>query len=191
MTFNTSLHDGLPDLAFYGGAGAGKTTCVNHLKVMYGYEPMSFATPLKEIAMQLWGNEAFTDRGKLQKLGVALREIDEDVWVNYFMRDLEGRLTGKIGNDDCRFPNEYWRLKERGFVFVRVLCNEEVRADRLLRNGKLQDPSQLDHISETAIIGLNATREGIVPDYTLFNAGSIEELQYDIDQLLIAIREGI
>lgn len=180
-----------PDFVFYGKAGAGKTTCANYLTAKHGYSKLSFAAELKRIAVQLWGEEAFTDRGKLQALGSTLRKIDEDVWVNCFIREYEASDYGPVTNDDCRFPNEYWRLKERGFLFVRVMAPEEIRVDRLQRNGKLQDLDQLNHESETALLGLERVKEGIVPDFTIQNVGSVDTLEETVESIYIMAKEGV
>ncbi len=139
----------LPDVAFLGKAGAGKTTAAEFLVEHHGYTRLSFAALLKDISVQIWGEDARTDRDKLQKLGVAVREIDPDAWVGALGRSLD--RGGPIVVDDCRFPNEYWMLKVDGFVFIEVCANEALRVDRLQRNGKLQDISQLTHVSETAL----------------------------------------
>lgn len=161
----------MADLVFYGQAGAGKSTCADYMVTQHGYKKMSFAEPLKEIAVRIWGPDAATDREKLQRLGVAVREIDPDAWCRMGLdMALQIKMDGDdTVNDDCRFPNEYWGLKEAGFTFIRVIAAEEKRVDRLLRNGKLTDPEQLNHESETAIMGLEATKAGIVPDYTIVN----------------------
>jgi hypothetical protein len=93
---------------------------------------LSFAAPLKEIAVRIWGKEAMTDRAKLQGLGVAVREIEEDSWCDMLtrqVRDLRASVAGGTQPfvvDDCRFPNEYWALKELGFVS----CGSGRRATR-------------------------------------------------------------
>lgn len=157
---------GFPNLALIGRAGAGKTTGAEYLARHYGYTRMSFAAMLKEIAGRLWSPDAAAkDRDKLQRLGVAVREIDEDAWVNVLMRQLPTESAGgaiPVVIDDCRFPNEYWALKERGFVFVRIEATEETRVDRLLANGKLQDREQLNHVSETSL-------DDVFTDYRLAN----------------------
>src|SRR4051812_46597071 len=130
MTSSTSTNavDTPPSYAFYGGPGAGKTTCPEYLVSQHGLKKLSFAEPLKQIAVMLWGDEAFKDRGKLQKLGTMLREIDEDVWVNPLLRKVE-ESDAPIVVDDCRFPNEFWRLKEKGFIMIRVLADEATRVE--------------------------------------------------------------
>ncbi len=175
------------NIVFYGGMGAGKSTAAEYLVDKHGYVRCPMAALLKKIAVELWGDGADMDRDKLQKLGLAAREIDPDVWLNSFLVRLpEGK---PIVNDDVRFPNEYWGLKERGFFFVRVLSSEEKRVDRLLRTGKIQDISQLEHATETALTGLEATKEGIVDDYTIFNNGEPEELYNSIENVLTDIEE--
>jgi dephospho-CoA kinase len=190
MTSNTSATDEQPSFAFYGKAGAGKSTCADYLVDQHGYKKVSFATPLKKIAVMLWGDDAFKDRGKLQDLGKSVRDIDEDGWVNPMIAEVDAS-SAPIANDDTRFPNEYWRLKERGFYFVRVLADEATRVDRLMRNGKLQDIEQLNHESETALTGLDAVKEGIVPDFTIQNMGPITEVHHALENIYQIATEGI
>lgn len=158
----------LPDFAFTGKAGAGKTTAAAVLGNA-GYMQHSIAGPLKEIAATIWGPTASKDRGKLQKLGQFVRELDEDAWANLALDKLKRARQSGFGTrcviDDLRFPNEYWRLKEAGFVIVRVEADRWRRIDRLRNIGKLQDEAQLEDTSETALDPYEA-------DYTLENNGS-------------------
>jgi dephospho-CoA kinase len=148
--------DQYPDIALIGKAGAGKTTAAEYLVDKCGYTRVSFAQPLKDIAVQIWGRDAATDRAKLQGLGCAVRDIESDAWCNMAVRRIHelrrlGNGATRFVVDDCRFPNEYWALKELGFVVVRVWAPRNVRVVRLRGNGKLQDESQLEHVSETAL----------------------------------------
>lgn len=169
-----------PNIAFCGKAGAGKTTCAEILRDDLGYTRISFAQPLKEVACRIWGPSAATNREKLQKLGVAVREIDEDAWVRRLIDDafVAGSETSKpFVNDDLRFENEYWALKEAGWVIVRVVADRPQRVLRLRGNGKLQDESQLEHVSETAL-------DHIEPDYVVHNQTDIFDLRDDIAAVL-------
>lgn len=148
-----------PHVAILGKAGSGKTTMSENLVKYHGYRRLSFASALKDVAAQIWGPGAKTDREKLQRLGVAVRDIDEDAWVNVLLRevqDIEGRdhhhgtHTGLV-IDDCRFPNEYWALCGAGFRFIRLLVPLQERRARLTRTGKFTTPEQEQHISETAL----------------------------------------
>lgn len=145
----------LPHIALIGKAGAGKSTAAEILQGVAGYTKLALATPLKEIAREIWGNDAVIDRDKLQKLGVAVREILPDSWINLLIEDIQRfrriEPRTRIVVDDVRFPNEVQALLLEGFVFIRVHAHRNTRVMRLRSNGKLQDEAQLEHQSETAI----------------------------------------
>lgn len=166
----------LPDIAFIGKAGAGKTSAAKTLSIVFGYEHLSLATPLKRVAVSLWGPDAVIDRDKLQRLGLAIRAIHENTFVDISKRIIHERREQAASQslllpparfviDDVRFPNEYWALKEAGFRFVRIEADRNRRVARLQADSKLSDEAQLDHVSETsldhhecdALIGNDAT----------------------------------
>lgn len=151
----------LPDIAFTGKAGSGKTTAADWLVEQLGYRRVSFASVLKNVGAQIWGEGARTDRDKLQRLGVAVREIDPDAWVRAALRQIN-TIKEPVVVDDLRFENELDALVEEGFVVVRVTAPRNLRLTRLRANGKLQDESQLEHVSETAL-------DGVGVDYTITN----------------------
>jgi cytidylate kinase len=173
----------LPHIAIVGKAGAGKTTGAEILCGRLGYNRASFAAILKDVARLIWGADATKDRGKLQKLGVAVRDIQEDAWVNALLRQIES-WRGPIVIDDCRFPNEYWALKHMGFKFIRVRADEPVRQDRLMRNGKFTSHEQMNHISETAL-------DDIDMDLGLFNNGSGESYEAELLSLVERLRLAV
>jgi hypothetical protein len=121
------------NIAFAGQMGAGKSTATDYLVENYGYNAAKISRPIYEIVEMLWGPEARKDRAKLQDLGMKMREIDPDVWINYYVEvtigeGLDGE--GPYANDTMRFPNEYWALRNKGdFVTVRVNCPEAKRVD--------------------------------------------------------------
>lgn len=185
----TSVNVGFPDIALAGKAGAGKSTAAD-LLVELGYEKRSFATPLKNIAATLWGEPGRTDRDKLQKLGVAVREIDPDAWANLLVKSCRCPLMSTtpysspqppVVVDDLRFPNEYWALKAEGFVIVRIGAEPNRRVDRLKANGKWQDERQLDHISELAL-------DALVADHFIANDGTKDELYDSLVDIIIKER---
>lgn len=170
----------LPSIAVIGKMGAGKTTCADILKDAYKYQRASFAARLKEVAVLIWGPDVLKDRGKMQDLGLKVREIDENAWVGAVERQIS-EWVGPVVIDDCRFPNEYWALKHRGFKFVRVWASEPIREDRLMKNGKLQSREQFNHISETAIDNIDA-------DYDITNEDEYTDLVRDLTDVLNAVR---
>jgi dephospho-CoA kinase len=148
------------DICFMGKAGSGKTTAAEFLEAV-AYARCSFAAPLKDIAEDIWGSEARTDRTKLIGLGSAVRNIDPDAWVNLLIRDIRD-VPNPVTIDDCRFKNEYWALKGEGFVFIRIIADEDRRLRRLQAISKPITVEQMRSPSECELDDIN-------PDYTIAN----------------------
>ncbi len=164
----------LPHIAFIGKAGSGKTTAAELLTTEFSFGKFAFADPLKDIAAQIWGEPARKDRDKLQRLGVAVRDIDSDAWANLLVRKIKALPRGvRAVVDDCRFPNEHALLAASGFVFVRVIADTGQRIQRLIAIDKLQDEMQLVHVSETALDDTDA-------DYDIPNTGTREDFEEQI-----------
>lgn len=155
-----------PDIALIGKMGSGKTTIARLLESEFGYTPLHFATPIKEVAQLIWAD---VNRDHLQKLGVAVRDIDENAWANVLLRKVDNS-DSRIVVDDCRFPNEYQSLKERGFRIVRIIADRNERVRRLTQIGRLQDESQLEHSTETGLDDADV-------DYTITNDGTEDDLR--------------
>lgn len=159
----------LPSIAISGKAGAGKTTAAGILENA-GYQRVSIADPLKDIAETIWGVEARKDRDILQPLGQSIRTIDQDAWSSLAIRRMWEAGLGIVPSklfvvDDMRFPNEYHALRSEGFVTIRIEARDALRVSRLQNNGKLQNKAQLLDISETAL-------DDAQFDYTLQNNGT-------------------
>lgn len=168
-----------PDIALIGKMGSGKTTAANHLIDHHGYTVMRFSGELKRIAGELWDEPS---RDDLQRLGVAVREIRADTWVDLLVDDIieHGALHNPIVVDDCRFPNEYEALAARGFRFIRVIAHEDQRVDRLQRINRLDDMSQLHHESETAL-----DNEALYPtEGALYNTSDADAFVAQLDEYL-------
>jgi hypothetical protein len=120
-----------------GKAGVGKTTLQNALVARLAAEhklvaPMSFARPLKAVAMSLGWDGTKDEKGRklLQDLGRTLREYDKDTWVRMSLDLVYHQLAGTppdyIIYDDWRFPNELDYLNgsadEYKVITVRVLA---------------------------------------------------------------------
>ena len=169
-----TLH--FPDIAFVGKAGAGKTTAAEILATGHGYRRLSLAGPLKDMAVQLWGPAAAKDRVRLQRLGVAVRDIDEHTWVDLLARRIFDTREPVVV-DDVRFPNEFSRLRGLGFIFVRICAPLEVRKARLLRNGKWAGEAALRHVSEVAL-------DGYVTEYEIDNNDDPQHLADALARIL-------
>lgn len=200
QTFKPSISGGddhliphrlLPNFAVMGKMGAGKTSIAEILEQDYGYQRLSFAAELKRIAVDLFGPDALTNRKLMQDLGRYMREIDPMVWVNKALSHLV-RFDGDVPRlpirvetfrprelresfapvvvDDLRFPNEFHALRKEGFVILNVEAHRNQRVNRLKAIAKLQDESQMEDISETAL-------DGAIVDYTLTNTTTLVELR--------------
>lgn len=166
-------------IAFIGKAGSGKSTASARLQLMEpSYRVVSFARVLKDVSKIMWENPG---RSELQWLGNAAREFDSDIWIRNAKLDIEACYrSGHVPViDDCRFPNEVQTLRDRDFRIVRLHCREEVRVDRLQRNGRFQSYEQLEHITETAL-------DDYEPDWTIDTTPFDAQME-DIDEALARV----
>lgn len=134
-----------PLVGLCGLAQSGKDTFAGYL----GYRRIAFADPLKELALacnplvwtdddwsthtlrwivETYGWEAAKQmrcaygkdvRQLLQDLGVGVRDIlGPDTWVDAAFRTYDPAVATVI--TDCRFPNEFERIRSLGGVIVRI-----------------------------------------------------------------------
>ena len=123
-----------PLIVLCGAIGAGKDTVGAHLVKQHGFQTVSIAAPLKELAIHLFGLErrhAFgtqadksepldhvrgpdgaqrTPRQIIEHLGTeGVRAIDPDTWLKLSLRTITAALFDgtPVGVTDARFPNEF------------------------------------------------------------------------------------
>jgi len=125
----------LQGVALVGEPGSGKTSTGEALLTLMGGKRISFAGALKdELSLLLsshykgrqrsvrheMDDPATKDRFRplLQALGSFRRDEDIDYWVRDGIRGIHPE--GFFVVDDCRYPNEYTKLREFGFKFVRL-----------------------------------------------------------------------
>lgn len=126
------------DICFIGYAGNGKTFLANTLVENLGYVRMSFAAPVKEIAVEIHNTQArFLDKPPITReeleankkryrklLQVTGTELGRDmfgknVWVDKLSQQLD-RVEAPVVVDDVRFMNELNTLLDKGFFPVCV-----------------------------------------------------------------------
>ena len=170
-------------IAICGHKFSGKSTVARLLHNATGYEVRSFATPLKkmvcalvgctmddledydykentEVPEHLWAycaNGKHTKRALMQGLGDLMRKENPNVFIECTLNS-----EGDFLVSDCRFPNEAKAVKERGGIVIKVV-----------RDGCGGD----SHCSEVGV-------DGIVPDYTLWNDTTLENLVLNVDSLV-------
>jgi Dephospho-CoA kinase len=105
-----------------------------------------------------------------------MRSIDPNIWIKHLekkywkMRELT--WSDDFIVTDCRQMNEAKWLKDRGFIIIKVSASIEVRQERSMSLGE----TTMEEISD-------AEREinSIPHDFTIFNNGSIKELQKQVE----------
>ena len=133
-----------------GQAGSGKDTVVDYLIGAYGFVKKAFADALK-VEAAAYNPERYKNdrRAYLQEYGEKMRNLHgEDYWVhklfNTFTYD-----EPFIVITDCRYPNEYSRCVDEGFIPVKINCDTMTRQGRLfMRDGKQMSIAELSHVSE-------------------------------------------
>jgi rhodanese-related sulfurtransferase len=175
-----------------GPAGAGKTTVAQHLQAEYAFSHLAFADPICDMLYALfaaadvpaaWMTEralkeqpstlGYSYRHLAQTLGTEWgRALHPDFWTRILVqRLLQPRLAGdNLVVSDVRFANEAAELRLLGAVIVQVQ-----------RPGAAL-PAVRPHASEA---GLPATAQ---PDYVLHNSGSLQQLHWQVDDLIANLR---
>ncbi len=158
-----------------GRAGSGKDTVADFLVEHYGFVKLSFAAKLKAIAEEmfpvLW---QASKRTMLQSLGMKFREIDENVWVDYLLRQVN--KYPKVIITDCRYENEHEICLKSGFIPVKINCADNTRADRLFkRDGRRMTAQEMGHISEQLNVHC---------DYHLDNNHDLHSLYEQIERMV-------
>jgi len=155
-------------IAFSGKMQVGKTTSADYLVQKYGFIKLSFAGKLKEIAKDLWPEQFECNqkpRQLLQDLGMKMREIDQDVWVNYVLRIIKSLpKETNIVIDDLRFLNEYKALKNVGFFVVCIIRN-------------VPPSPYSNHQSELEV-------DKMPYDWIIYNTSTLENLYAELDKIV-------
>ena len=122
------------NICLIGAAGNGKTTLAEALVEQRGYTRLSFATPVKELSVDVYnliaeyiGEPTITKehfhankgdyRTLMQVVGTELGRdmFRESVWVDEAVKRI-GEIQTPVVIDDCRFINELDSLLRLGFV---------------------------------------------------------------------------
>ena len=178
-------------IAICGHKFSGKSTVARLLHNATGYEVVSFADKLKDITCVLSGctREQLEDydfketqlvpdylrhycgdakkpvfRAFLQYFGSeVMRGVNDNIWIDCTLSNCEESVIVS----DCRFPNEAKAVKSRGGIVIKVV-RDDVKSSDL-------------HQSETQI-------DEIVPDYTLWNDTTLENLVANVNSLVRLLR---
>ena len=128
-------------IAIAGQMASGKSTLANKMQeelmsLDYRVERHSLATKVKEIGSNLFGMVE-KDRKLLQQIGMKMREIRPDVWIDYMNRTIDEDFAADKYDvaivDDVRFINEAEKLSAQGWRIVRLHIEEDLQRERLKR----------------------------------------------------------
>ena len=166
-------------IALFGKIRSGKDTVGKILIDEYGFNRVAFGDGIGEIITKYFPEawEGGKPRRHYQFIGQQLRVLNEDVWINYLLKKAEV-IEGNIVVTDGRQLNEAKRLKEEGYLIVRVTTNSDIRLARMKALGDVFNAEDLEHETELNV-------DLISTDVEIFNNGTLEELKDNIQNLVI------
>lgn len=183
-------HNGSSVIGLIGHIGSGKTTVANYLVDNYGWSEVSFADPLKQVAMvfkfsenniygtqeqkeninKLWG---ISGREFMQKFGTevcrdfipVVMPTMKNIWVNIAKRSIERKLNEghNVIVSDIRFSDELDMIRDIGGVIIKIV--------RPLKHNVNNSHASVDSI------------DALPFDIELHNTG-YNKLCYDIDMII-------
>ena len=137
-------------IAIYGPMCSGKTTVANIIKELNSkYKIFSFGNKIKELARDLFSMDG-KNRSLLINIADKMREIDEDVWAKYIIKQTKNEDFCVI--DDLRFQNELNYLN--GWKIICLTTYDDVRIERIKN---IYPENYDDHIKNMKHISENDT----------------------------------
>ena len=126
-------------IAICGKMASGKTYLAQKMTDERGFQRFSLAGAVKQLGTDYFGMVK-KDRPLLQKIGMKMREIRPNVWIDYVVRDIgvhEQECQAVFGTtkgmgvvvDDVRFLNEAKAFKEAGFTLVRLHIEDDLQIE--------------------------------------------------------------
>lgn len=181
-------------LALYGSMGSGKDFAADYLISKYGFTRYAFADNVKVVAEtwfpDLYGDGSKKPRKLLQAIGTKFREIDEDVWIDALLEDIKSNSTlsekdaKNIVITDCRMPNEYKRLKENGYIFIRIITSENIRKQRMIERGDVFSSDSIEHHTESFY-------DSFEYDHSISNSSTPYDLYRRLDYLINVLESDV
>ena len=166
-------------IAIHGPMCAGKTTISNIIKeIDPEYKTYSFGLKVKDIAYDLFNMEN-KDRSLIINVASKMREINQNVWAEYVIREIKKDNNKKCIIDDLRFQNEADYLKDWNIICLTTPKDIRVQRIKTIYKENYEDHlKNMEHISETEKINL--------PENTIYIDTSIEynELKNRIQSII-------
>jgi hypothetical protein len=118
----------------FGLAGSGKDTFAYLMSKHYDVSPRALADPIRKEYVKWLDREDYKqNRPKMIRIGESYKHLySEDVWCRAAEKSFtwdDGRLI-----KDGRYEHEYhYFVTERGYIPIRLICDDEIRFERLKR----------------------------------------------------------
>lgn len=182
-------------IALFGKMRSGKDTVGKFLVDQFNFQRLAFGDEIGTV-IETYFPEAFKDgkpRHHYQFIGQRFRELDQDVWVKKVLQKvIYEESMGEILNygplnfviTDGRQLNEAEKMREAGFLIVKVECDEDLRIERIKASGDNFNPEQLQHETELQV-------DMIQPDYVIKNDGTLEALHIQVMKLVETLVGGV
>ena len=142
-------------IAISGPMCSGKSTIAKYIcSLNPDYKIYSFGQKIKDIAKELFDMGDIKDRSLLIDIANSLKSIDENVWINYVLKECKDMDNCII--DDLRFTNELDALvkdEEWNFIVIHVPKEERIRRIKELYPENYEDHiKNMNDISEKGLI---------------------------------------
>jgi dephospho-CoA kinase len=180
-------------IALTGKMAAGKDTVGAYLVHNYNLKRFAFGDAIRELCWRYFPERMQAADGKdrklLQEVGQFMRRFDRDVWVKRTVNEIAEPtqlLYDGVVITDMRQPNEYERLKQEGYVLIRVTAPDHVRLERMKERGDKFKPEDLNHETEQWVDTFDV-------DYEIENGGTWREMAEQVDVIMreINAREAV
>lgn len=140
-------------IAFAGKIASGKSTLANAIAERIGARRIGFADKVRAVVGDLYGPGHDKNRRLLTGVGMGLRAVDPDTWVNVVLEATKAPDTNWV-LDDIRFPNELHALQRAGWMTVRIIVDQAERSRRIIARYGPTAHQHLEygrHVSETSL----------------------------------------
>lgn len=155
-------------IAVIGKIRAGKDQFAKYF-IDKGCKEFKFGNGIAEVIQKYFPEEWAKGKPRhlYQGIGQYFRSFDEDVWIKYLAKQIEGEEDVII--TDCRQFNEVKWLKDNGFYIVKVEADEDIRIKRMKELGDTFKPEDLQHETEKQV-------DLAYYDVMVENNGTLEDL---------------
>jgi len=187
-------------IALTGKIRSGKSSIQKHLESKHEMTAFAFGDKLKEEFHEENPEVPRVPKpvSGYQTFGQEKRETEyEDIWVDKCFTEIDRIRTAATNYNitgsenpfmpvvtDLRQPNEYKRLLEEGYIIIRVSAPLEVRKERAAAKGDNISDENFSFDTENHVDTFDV-------DYDIINDGTLEELLWEVDMVMTAIKEKV